>query len=341
VHVQPKSSENRASEKAARAGPGAILSQFVAYLAPDLDEVDREIREALASQVDLTAEVGEYLRESSGKRLRPILTLLAARLGGRRPEGAVQAAAMVELLHVASLLHDDVIDRASLRRGRPTVNARWGNDVAILMADYLLSRAFGLALKSLRPPLVGILCTTAAAMSEGEMFQIEKRHQLLSEDDYLFVIRCKTAELFSACARLGASLAGLDEEALEALGRYGLEFGCAFQITDDVLDLTADPKRLGKEIGTDIACGKQTLPFIRALQKANPTDREFLLAALNDGRPPAEVVRCVNKYGGIEYALEKARGFAQSARARLERLPENSTTQLLADLTRLVMERTY
>lgn len=316
-----------------------ILAGLTAHLADDLEAVDRLIRRILESQVGLTNEVVMYLQAASGKRLRPMVTLLASRAGGRIVDSRVHAAAVVELLHIASLLHDDVIDRAPLRRGRETVNARWSNDVAILMADFLYSRAFSCAFEMLPPQLIAILCRVAAVMCDGEMFQIEKNGQLLSEQDYLFIIESKTGELFSACGRIGGGISTAGDKATAALDRYGRAFGCAFQITDDVLDLTADPTRLGKEIGTDIACGKHTLPLIRAIAMANAADREFLLAALSDGRDPVAVVERVNKYGGIDYAMAVARRNAEIARRAIADLPDDTSRTFLCDLTELVINR--
>jgi len=341
MSVQPKSCDAMVPSGPLDGASDDILGRLIAYLAHDLEQVDCLIRTALESEVGLTNEVGRYLQGSSGKRLRPILTLLASRLGDERAEGAVHAAALVELIHVASLLHDDVIDRAALRRGSPTVNAKWGNEVAILMADYIYSRAFSTAFEWLPSQLMAVLSRVAGRMCDGEMFQIEKRDQLLTEQDYLYIIQCKTAGLFSACTRIGSALARVSEPMIAALERYGLHVGCAFQITDDLLDLTADPGRLGKEIGTDIASGKQTLPLIRALEKADPEDRAFLLAALNDGRPPEMVVERIVKYGGMEYALNVARRYASEARECLEGLTGGPALQFLRELAILVVNRAY
>ncbi|MCX8038860.1 MAG: polyprenyl synthetase family protein [Candidatus Sumerlaeia bacterium] len=318
-----------------------FFTRVAEYLAGDLDRVDQIIGEALQSQIGLTREVARHIEAASGKRLRPILTLLAARTGGGPSDRVCHAAAFAELLHIASLLHDDVIDAASLRRGQPTVNKRWGNDVAILMADYTYSRAWEIAHTHLPTDLMAAFCRVAAGMCDGEMFQIETRNRLLSEADHLFIIRCKTAGLFSVCAKTGAALGGMPEAAVAALERYGMEFGLAFQITDDILDFTADPRVLGKEIGTDIACGRQTLPVIRALEKADRKDREFLLAALNNGSAPQVILECVQKYGGIAYALDAARAHAQDARQALDGLPDIPARQFLIELTELVVNRAY
>jgi len=341
VAVQPQFCNPISSAGSPNNSSNDTLARLTAYLADDLEQVDRWIRMAFESEVALTNEVGRHVQAGSGKRLRPMLTLLASRLSGNRIEAAVRAAAIVELIHVASLVHDDVIDRAPLRRGSPTVNAKWNSDVAILMADYIYSRAFEIAFECLPSPLLAILCRVAATMCDGEMFQIEKRDQRLTEEDYLYIIRCKTAGLFSACTRLGSALAQADESSVAALERYGLHVGCAFQITDDVLDLTADPARLGKKIGTDIACGKQTLPLIHAIEKADAEDRAFLLAALKNEPSSEGIVERVVKYRGIEYALDVARRYAQQARECLVGLPDGRAVELLRELTTLVVNRAY
>jgi octaprenyl-diphosphate synthase len=332
-------------------GNQQLLARLTDYLSDDLEQVHRLIQSILQSQIGLTNQVSSYIQAASGKRLRPMLALLASRLGGERVERAVPAAAMAELLHVASLLHDDVIDRAQTRRGRPTINARWGNDVAILMADYLYSRAFATALEHLTPDLIAVFIRATSAMCDGEIFQIEKRDQLLTEQDYLYIIECKTARLFAVSARVGATLAGLPPQAADALERYGLDFGRAFQITDDVLDLTADPAQFGKDIATDIASGKQTLPLIHAIRTAEPGDRDFLIQALSNGSAeaaasaqaaaPSEVIARVVRYGGIDYAVELARACAARARESLNPLPPSPAADFLRDLTDLVVHRTY
>ena len=341
MSVQSKSCTT--PENAGQSGgrSGGVLARLADFLAADLEQVDFLIHATLESQIALTNEIGRYLERTSGKRLRPMLTLLASRLEGGAGEPAIHAAAMVELLHVASLLHDDVIDRAATRRGQPTVNSRWGNDVAILMADYIYAHAWAIALEWLPAGLLEVLCRVATGMCDGEMFQIEKRDRILAEQDYFYIIRCKTAGLFSACTHLGAAVSGAGETRVAALQRYGLELGCAFQISDDVLDLTGDPRRLGKDIGTDVACGKQTLPLIRAIEKADAGDRAFLTAALTNTPATAQVVERVAKYDGIEYALTVARQHAQAARECLEGLPEGPVCEFLRDLTELVVNRTH
>lgn len=342
MSTQPKSLPPTRNENSPSADTGSsLLEELSAYLASDLEQVDRVLAIALDSKIGLTKEVCQYLRAASGKRLRPMLTLLASRIGGQPTEPSFRAAAMVELIHVASLLHDDVIDRAALRRGQPTVNMRWGNEVAILMADYLYSRALAIAALWLPADLLAILADVTASMCDGEIFQIQKSGELLDEDDYHYIIRCKTARFFSACMHFGAQLNDAPADVASALERYGLEFGLAFQITDDILDMMGDPRRMGKDVGTDIASGKQSLPFIYALSKADERDRDFLIAALNDGKPSHLVVECIGKYGGIEYARSVARKHAQSANQAVATLPDCEPLRFMRALTDLVVNRTY
>lgn len=315
-----------------------------AELTADLAAVEREIDAVLRADTALTREVGRYVQNSQGKQLRPILTLLSAWACGRRDRAVHQTAAALEIVHNASLLHDDVIDRSALRRGRPTVNARFGDNVAILMADYLYSHAFRLALECLDPRVLQMITRVTAEMCESEMFAIEREDALLTEEDYYRIIKGKTAYLFGACCGLGAILAGRDEEVVEALTRFGLAFGLAFQITDDVLDYVAEEASFGKTVGTDIQGGRQTLPLIRALEVASEADRERMLALLHDptveGGAPA-LIALVRNHGGITYALEAARRHLLEAVRGLDLLPSSEGRAALADLADYLVARTY
>lgn len=292
------------------------------------------------SDTALVREVGDYVHRTQGKHLRPILAILASRVFDYGGDQHTQVAAALELVHTATLLHDDVIDKAPLRRGVPTVNARWGDDVAILIADYLFSHAFTLAMQSLSPKVLSLICQVTARMCEGEMFQIEKRDSLLTPDDYLRIVRHKTAFLFSACTALGSTLAEAGEKEIALLANYGLNFGMAFQITDDTLDLIANDEDLGKEHWTDIRNGKQTLPLIHTLQVADPDDRKDLLTCWNNGRDCGRILGHIRKYRGIEYALDQARSYAQAARAQLDQLPPGEAVDIFRDLSEYVVERT-
>lgn len=303
--------------------------------------VDAHVAAILESDTELVREVGGYVCANPGKRLRPMLTILAARACGYDGPDSSKVAAAMELVHTATLLHDDVIDKAPLRRGRPTVNARWGDDVAILVADYLYANAFSLAMQSLPPKVLSLVCQVTARMCEGELFQIEKRDAMLTREDYLRIVRSKTAFLFSACAGLGGVLAGVPEEHSERLARFGLDFGIAFQISDDTLDMVAPDDELGKMHGTDIRNGKQTLPLIHTLAAATESDRADLLACWNNGRDPERILSHVRRYRGVERALDEARAFAGAAREHLEVLPESREKELLGALTGFVVERSY
>jgi octaprenyl-diphosphate synthase len=323
---------------------GDAIREVRGVLAPDLSAVDREIERVLASETDLTREVGDYVQNSRGKQLRPILLILSAWACGRRDLAVHQTAAALEIVHNASLLHDDVIDRSDLRRGRPTVNARFGDNVAILMADFLYSHAFRLALECLDPKVLQMITRVTAEMCESELFQIEREDVLLTEADYYRIIKGKTAYLFGACCGLGAILARRDEETVEALSRFGLSFGLAFQITDDVLDYTADDEMFGKAVGTDIEGGRQTLPLIHALEVADEATRERLLALVGVASTPdstREVIRIVRESGGIEYSLEAARRHINESVEGLAVIGRGPGLDWLHRLADFMLARTY
>lgn len=312
-------------------------------LAEDIDRVTAVLAAILDSDSPRIREVGAYIQLASGKKLRPIVTLLCARAFGTAPRPPVQVAAALEAIHVATLLHDDVIDKAPFRRGQPSVNARWGDDVAILMADYIFSAAFELSLEHLPPSMLRLICTVTRQMSEGEMFQIERRDAAITTDEYLHIVRCKTAWLFSACAALGGRHAGLEGEAVAELSSFGMEFGMAFQITDDTLDYTADDDQWGKEVGIDLAAGKRTLPLILALEAAPEDERTRVEAALNDGYDMNLVRDLVERRDGIARARETAAEFIRRAQARLESLQirDPEARDLLTALCDFILARRY
>ncbi|MFH0793058.1 MAG: polyprenyl synthetase family protein [bacterium] len=311
------------------------------FVADDLVRVDQEIHHALNSDNMLIQEVGAYLELSKGKKLRPILALLAAKAFGYNGGGQFKIAASLELVHIATLLHDDVIDKAQSRRGKPSVNAKWGDDVAILMADYLYASAFDLALETLNPTVLSVICKVTARMCEGELFQIQKRREHLTEADYLQIIRSKTAYLFSACSGLGGVLAGAPKEQVESLTSFGLNFGMAFQITDDTLDYVANDSRWGKDLGTDVAGGKETLPLIYTRSKASPEDLAELDHILNNGRELGSILQHINKYRGLDYCRQVAHSFAAEAQSALAALESNESIRLMRRMCDFVVERAY
>jgi octaprenyl-diphosphate synthase len=251
---------------------------------------------------------------------------------------------VVELLHTATLIHDDVVDQAPLRRGRPSANARWGDDASILVGDHLYSKSFALMVQDGDPRVLETLARATVSMTEAEVFQLErKRSGTTGEADYLRIITQKTASFMSACCRIGALLGRADRERVEGLTQYGLDIGIAFQISDDSLDFVADQARLGKAVGADLKEGKRTLPLIATVERAGPGDRDRIQALLK--RPTLtpeeidEIRRLVVKHAGVEYALERAHQYAQSAKAALRSFPDSEDKETLVLVADFVVDR--
>ena len=308
----------------------------------DMAAVDALIRRRLASDVVLVNQVAEYIVGAGGKRLRPMVLLLAAGALGHRGPDAHQLAAVVEFIHTATLLHDDVVDESDLRRGRRTANAVWGNAPSVLVGDFLYSRSFQLMVELERPEVMRILADTTNAIAEGEVLQLlHVRNADTDESAYLRVIERKTAVLFAAATRLGALLAGADARTCDALHAYGLNLGFAFQIADDVLDYDADAAATGKNLGDDLAEGKATLPLIHAMRNADPAVAARLRAALESGDGDAlpDVQAAILSGGGLEYSRERAHGFATRAVAALDGLAGNAYVDALRGLARYAVDR--
>ncbi|MBI4270848.1 MAG: polyprenyl synthetase family protein [Candidatus Rokubacteria bacterium] len=305
----------------------------------DLELVEQEIRRELNSPVELIQEMGGYVAGAGGKRLRPILLLLAARLAGYRGPRSVRLACVVEMLHTATLIHDDVVDQAPLRRGRPSANAQWGDDASVLVGDHLYSKSFAMLVRDNDRAVMETLARSTVSMTEAEVFQLQlKRSGVTSEADYVRIITQKTASFMSACCRIGGLLGGIPSRELDALTRYGLDIGVAFQISDDSLDFVADQDRLGKAIGADLREGKRTLPLIATLARATPAIaarvRELLARRVLGPEELEEIRRSVVEHEGVEYALERAHAWAQAAKADLAAFPpseERETLTLIAD----------
>ncbi len=311
----------------------------------ELGAIEEGIAGQLHSSVGLIREMGGYIAGAGGKRLRPILLLLAARLSGYRGPRSLRLGVVVELLHTATLVHDDVVDQAPLRRGRPSANARWGDDASILAGDHLYAKSFGLLVHDNDPQVMETLARATVSMTEAELFQLEKKRSgQATEADYLRIITQKTASFFSACCRIGALLGQCEVDRVEALTRFGLHVGVAFQISDDSLDFVADQARLGKAIGADLREGKRTLPLIATLDRATGDERDRILALLlrRKALEPAEVEgirRLVVKYDGVEYALERARAYAQAAREDLACFALSEERETLFLITDYVVDR--
>ena len=322
-----------------------VLKERVsALVGDDLAAVEAEIRREIGSPVTLIQDMGAYIAGAGGKRLRPMLLLLAARLSGYQGPRGVRLACVVELLHTATLIHDDVVDQAPLRRGRPSANAQWGDDASVLVGDHLYSKSFAMLVRDNDRAVMETLARSTVSMTEAEVFQLQlKRSGTTSEDDYLRIITQKTASFISACCRIGALLGGCPPRQVEALTRYGLDVGVAFQMSDDALDFVADQDRLGKAIGADLREGKRTLPLIAMLSRIPPGEAERVRALLRRRRlePAAiqEIRRLVLEHDGVDYARVRAQAYAQSAKADLEAFPSSEEREVLALIADFVVDR--
>jgi octaprenyl-diphosphate synthase len=310
----------------------------------DMAAVDGLIRRRLASDVVLINQVAEYIIGAGGKRLRPMLLLLAAGSLGHGGADAHQLAAVIEFIHTATLLHDDVVDESDLRRGRRTANAVWGNAASVLVGDFLYSRSFQLMVELDRVEVMRILADTTNLIAEGEVLQLlHVRNPDTDEAAYLRVIERKTAVLFAAATRLGALLAGADATLQQQLHDYGLNLGYAFQIADDVLDYSSDAGTLGKNLGDDLAEGKATLPLIHAIRESDAPVRDHLRAAIEHGDTGAlpQVLAAIHASGGLEYSRERARGYADLAERALDGLDDNDYLAALRGLARYAVNRDH
>ena len=322
-----------------------VLKERVAALVgDDLAAVEAEIRREIASPVALIQEMGGYIAGAGGKRLRPILLLLAARLAGYRGPRAVRLACGVELLHTATLIHDDVVDQAPLRRGQPSANAHWGDDASVLVGDHLYSKSFALLVRDNDRAIMETLARATVSMTEAEVYQLQlKRSGLTSEADYVRIITQKTASFMSACCRIGALLGGVQGPQLDALTRYGLDIGIAFQMSDDSLDFVADERRLGKAIAADLREGKRTLPLIAMLERVGEAEAERVRAMLRrralEPMEIEEIRRLVLEHDGVDYALERAHGYARDAKRDLEVFGPSEERELLTLVADFVVDR--
>lgn len=320
------------------------LQPLLAPINQEMREVDRVIRERLRSDVVLINELARYIISSGGKRLRPAVVLMAARACGYEGEQHLQLAAIIEFIHTATLLHDDVVDGSKLRRGQQTANAIWGNEASVLTGDFLYSRSFQMMVRLGDMRIMDILADTTNAIAEGEVLQLLNTHNAdVTEADYMDVIERKTARLFQAGTRLGALIAGRDTDVEQAMADYGLHLGKAFQLIDDALDYGASAAELGKNIGDDLAEGKVTLPLIHAIKHGN--DRESALirdAIASGGLDHIEPVRrAIESTGAIEYTSAAAKREAERAIAGLDAIPDSSYKQALRELALFSADRVY
>jgi octaprenyl-diphosphate synthase len=317
----------------------ADLKEIVHLVEDDLVRVEALFEEHLRSDVGLVGEIGRYILQGGGKRIRPALLLLACRLCGYRGDRAVLLASVVEFIHTATLLHDDIIDEATVRRGRRSVNSRWGNDITVLLGDYLYTKSMAMALSQDNLKVLRLLSDVTLRMIEGELLEIEGNGDLhVDEGAHLDIIRRKTADLFSACLRIGAILGEVGEERERALANYGLNLGICFQMVDDLLDFTADEKVLGKPVASDLREGKLTLPVIYLLRRAGPDAAETVSLVLADRGfervSRDEFLKLVREHGALDEARAAAERYAEAARRDLlsfERSPYREALSALPD----------
>lgn len=312
----------------------------------DLQQVEREISVESIASVDAITAVGRYLQDGGGKRLRPMLVLLAAKMVGEATGDVISLAAVVEMLHTATLAHDDVIDVAETRRGRPSPNVIWGNNTSVLAGDWLYMQAFQVALRQRNFPILDLLIGLTQRMVEGELLQLDLiGSRSVTEADYLELVDRKTASLFSSCARLGAMATGAGSETVERLGGFAWNLGMAFQLVDDVLDFTSREKVLGKPVGNDLREGKVTLPLIYALEQADDEERRSIETVLEDSsydRTPFVWVReFLERRKGIERAMARAAEFTGRARLILSSFPDNPYQRALFSVADLITERDH
>jgi octaprenyl-diphosphate synthase len=321
--------------------PAQELAELLAPISADLRAVDSIVRDRLQSDVALIATIGDYIIGAGGKRLRPAVLLLMARALGYRGSGHAVLAAVIEFIHTATLLHDDVVDESDLRRGRPTSNAAFGNAASVLVGDFLYSRAFQMMVEVDQMPVMRILADATNRIAEGEVLQLMNIHDpTVDEARYLKVVERKTATLFEAAARLGAVVSGAPAAAEQACARYGAALGTAFQIIDDVLDYDGDAHEIGKRVGDDLREGKATLPVIHALRQADEDQRRQVEQAIRDGRGDfAQIARIVHQHGSIEYARALAQRQSEAAVEAARTLPASEFRDRLLDLASFAMRR--
>jgi octaprenyl-diphosphate synthase len=310
----------------------------------DLLRVEREIAAQTGMAIQPVAEIGAYLQEGGGKRLRPALLMLAARSSGQMGDAAIRLGAVVELIHSATLIHDDVIDSAQTRRGRSSANARWGNQMSVLAGDWLYMQAFEMAMRERNFAILDVLIGLTQKMVEGELLELERVGRIGVTEEEATDLSCrKTAGLFSGCARLGGILGRVSPTEEEALADYGLYAGLAFQLVDDLLDFTASPEKLGKPVLSDLKEGRVTLPLIYAMENGNVEGRRLVAAVLEEkgffSVRPEQITSLVRDTGSLDRAQKLARIYAEKSKGYLEGWPPSKYTRALLTLPDFILER--
>ena len=321
------------------------LSQIFEPIRADLDKVDEEFARHVQSKVALIPQIGQYIRTSGGKRIRPAVLLMASRLAGYAGDRAILYAAVVEFIHTATLVHDDIIDDSDLRRGRLAVHSRWGNDITVLLGDYLYIKSMAMALTHDELEIIRTLCNVTLQMIEGELYQLTKNGDAdITEDEHFDIMRRKTAFLFGGCAQIGGMLGRVSSEREQALQEYGFNLGMAFQLVDDLLDFTGDAAAVGKPIASDLREGKVTLPLIHLQAHAHggpgPQVIRDIIAARN-ATPEQwqQLLRCLKEHASIDYAYRRAVDFAERAKKPLYAFPPGAERDALLALPDYVLSR--
>jgi len=320
------------------------MSSLYKEIRPDLDRVEDRLESWSHSANPLTSEVSRYVLRKKGKRLRPALVLLTSRLFSPGSEESVFLASLVELIHTASLIHDDIIDNADVRRGTESVHSKWGPNITVLLGDYLYIKSIGLSLQSRHDRVIRLLADVSARMIEGELDEYALAGDArITEGQYLNIVENKTAVLFAACCRIGAILGLASPEEEESVAAFGLNLGLTFQIVDDLLDFTGDPDVLGKPVLSDLAEGRVTLPLIRALKTGGRSDRECIKGLIGRKDISAEERRkllgTLTDGGAFDYAGLKAREFAEKSLEFINRFPDSTTRETLIRLVVFVLTR--
>ena len=323
----------------------SALSHIFEPIRADLEKVDREFGRHVQSQVELIPTIGKYIQTSGGKRVRPAVLLMSARLSGYEGDRAILYAAVVEFIHTATLVHDDIIDDSDLRRGRLAVHSRWGNDITVLLGDYLYIKSMALALTHDALEIIRLLCDVTLHMIEGELYQLTKNGDAdISEDEHFDIIRRKTAYLFGGCAQIGGMLGKVTSDREQALREYGFNLGVAFQLVDDLLDFTGDAQAVGKPIGSDLREGKVTLPLIHLLRQQNDGAgsrivRDIIASHNVTEDQWSQLLRSLKEHASIDYAYRKAVEYAERAKKPLSAFPPSTERDALLALPDYVLSR--
>jgi octaprenyl-diphosphate synthase len=332
------------TDTAQKPSASADLAQIFEPIRGDLEAVEREFIEHIQSRVALIPEMGRYIQNSGGKRVRPAVLLMASRLSGYKGDRAVLYASVVEFIHTATLVHDDIIDGADLRRGRLAVHSRWGNDITVLLGDYLYIKSMAMALTQDSLEIIRVLCDVTLRMIEGELYQLTKTGDVdITEDEHFEIIRRKTAFLFGGCAQIGGMLGGLPAEQETALRDYGFNLGIAFQLVDDLLDYTADAAALGKPIGGDLREGKVTLPVIHLLRRGGEASDHLIREVVRERTVSTDqwrdILRLLHEHRSLDFAYERALEYAARAKDCLSVFPLSREREALSALTDYVLSR--